>query len=275
MKPNLSKEKKEEIREFIEKELDKDEEPIFYALSGSHLYGFSSEKGGDIDIRGFHAVDSEEHLKLDSPREQVEVEKEWDSSFTQTKMDLVSYEMKKFGYLVFKTNFNVLEWIFGENIVWNRREEELEELREIVKSHLPADVPYHYRGMAKQNYKKFLNPDSGSYNPTAKKYLYVLRGLLGAKYIQRKHELEPDITKMADQLLEEEEIEVIDDLINEKRTSEKEKASEELIKRTDKLINNLFDEIDVESNKDDEKLTQEIDDWMLKTRKRQKSNNQN
>lgn len=269
MKPDLTEEKKKEIREFIREELDEDEEPIFYALSGSHLYGFPSEDGGDIDIRGFHAVDSQEHLKLDSPREQIEVEKDWDSSFEQEKMDLVSYELKKFGYLVFKTNFNVLEWIFGENIVWNRREEQLEELRDIVRSHLPADVPYHYRGMAKQNYGKYLDPDSGSYNPTAKKYLYVIRGLLGAKYIQEKHELEPDITEMADQLLEEEETKIVQDLIAEKRGNEKEKASEELIKKTDQLIKKLFDEIDVESNKNDQKLTQEIDEWMLKTRKAQ------
>lgn len=269
MKPDLTEEKKKEIREFIEKELAEDEEPIFYALSGSHLYGFPSEKGGDIDIRGFHAVDSDEHLKLDSPREQLEVEKSWDSSFEQEKMDLVSYELKKFGHLVFKTNFNVLEWIFGENIVWNRREEELEELRDIIRSHLPADVPYHYRGMAKQNYSKYLNPESGSYNPTAKKHLYVLRGLLGAKYIQKKHEIEPDITEMADMLLEEEEVKIIQDLIREKRGNEKEKASEELAERSDQLIKSLFNEIDVESDKNDRKLTQEIDEWMLKTRKTQ------
>ena len=268
MKPDLTEEKKKEIREFIEKELAEDEEPIFYAVSGSHLYGFPSENGGDIDIRGFHAVDPDEHLKLDSPREQLEVEKNWDSSFEQEKMDLVSYELKKFGYLVFKTNFNVLEWIFGENIVWNRREEELEELRDIIRSHLPADVPYHYRGMAKQNYGKFLDPESGSYNPTAKKHLYVLRGLLGAKYIQEKRELEPEITEMAKELLEEEEKKIVQDLIAGKRGNETEKASEELIKRADQLINRLFSEIEVESDKKDEKLTEEIDEWMLKTKKK-------
>lgn len=269
MSHELSEEKKREIRGFIEKELAEDEEPIFYALSGSHLYGFPSENGGDVDIRGFHAVYSEEYLKLNSPREQLEVEKNWDSSFEQEKIDLVSYELKKFGYLIFKTNFNVLEWIFGENIVWNRREEELEELRDIIRSHLPADIPYHYRGMAKQNYRKFLDPNSGSYNPTAKKFLYVTRGILGAKYIQENHELEPDITEMADQLLEEEEAKIIHDLIAEKRGNEKEKASRELIERADQLINRLFSEIEVEPNKDDEKLTQEIDEWMLKTRKAQ------
>ncbi|MFB6099864.1 MAG: DNA polymerase beta superfamily protein [Candidatus Nanohalobium sp.] len=266
MSSKLSERKKQEIREFTSEELAEDEEPLFYALSGSHLYGFPSEKGGDIDIRGFHAVNSEEHLKLDSPREQLEVEKEWDSSFTQSKMDLVSYELKKFGYLVFKTNFNVLEWIFGENIVWNQREEELEELQEIVESHLPADVPYHYRGMAEQNYDKFLNPDSGSYNLSAKKYLYVLRGLLGAKFIQENHELEPDITKMADQLLKKEEKEIIEELIEEKLEKETETASKELREEADKLINDLFDDVEVEADKDDEKLSQQIDDWMLKVR---------
>ena len=267
MSSKLTKEKKREIREFIEEELADNEEPIFYALSGSHLYGFPSEDGGDIDIRGFHAVSSKEHLKLDSPREQLEVEREWESSFKQSKMDLVSYELKKFGQLVFKTNFNVLEWIFGQNIVWNRREEDLEELREIVESHLPADVPYHYRGMAKQNYQKFLNPESGSYNPTAKKYLYVLRGLLGAKYIQKNHELEPDIPELADQLLEEDGKDIIRRLIEEKRNSENERASKELAEDADQLINRLFDEVEVKADKDDEKLTQQIDEWMLKLRK--------
>lgn len=266
MNSKISEKKKKEIREFIQDNLAADERPIFYALSGSHLYVFPSENGGDIDIRGFHAVDSEEHLKLNSPREQLEIEREWNSSFKQEKMDLVSYELKKFGQLVFKTNFNVLEWIFGQNIVWNRRGEELQELREIIRSHLPADVPYHYKGMAKQNYRKFLDPESGSYNPTAKKYLYVLRGMLGAKYIQENHELEPDITEMAEQVLEEKEVDIIHNLIKEKQSEESKEASKELAEKSDKLINRLFNEIEVEADKDDEKLTNQINKWMLKIR---------
>lgn len=266
MEKELSREKKKAIRQFIQEELSEDEEPIFYALSGSHLYGFPSEEGGDIDVRGFHAVESREHLKLNSPNEQIEIEENWNSSFSQDKMDLVSYELKKFGYLIFKTNFNVLEWIFGQNIIWNRKEEELEELRQILEKHLPADVPYHYHGMAKQNYGKYLDKDSGSYNPVAKKYLYVLRGLLGAKYIQKNETLEPDIRKMASSLLSEEEIDIIHELISEKLEEETSKADPKLAAEADELIQRLFDEIEVESDKDDEKLTEEIDEWMLNLR---------
>lgn len=266
MRHEISQEKKEEIREFIQEELNDEEEPVFYALSGSHLYGFPSEDGGDIDIRGFHLTDSNEHVKLKSPREQLEVERDWNSSFKQDKMDLVSYELKKFGHLVFKTNFNVLEWIFGDNIVWNMKDKEIEELREIINTHLPADVPYHYRGMAKQNYNKYLNPESSSYNPTAKKFLYVLRGLLGAKYIQENHRLEPDVSVMAEEILNEDEAKIIENLISEKRQEETENASKELREKADNLINNLFDKIDVDAQKDDERLTQEIDEWMLDIR---------
>jgi len=230
------------------------------------LYGFPSENGGDIDVRGFHTVGSKEYLKLDSPDEQIEIEQEWDSEFKQDKMDLVSYELKKFSYLVFKTNFNVLEWIFGQNIIWNRNEEELEELRKILEQHLPADVPYHYQGMAKQNYRKYLDKNSGSYNPTAKKYLYVLRGLLGAKYIEENETLEPNIRKMASSLLATEDVKIIDELIQEKLDEETSKTDPELAREADKLIQRLFDEIEVESDKDNEKLKEEINDWMLKLR---------
>ncbi len=266
MSSKVSEGKKKEIRDFVRKELEDDQEPLFYALSGSHLYGFPSKEGGDIDIRGFHMTDSEEFLKLGASEEQVEIEKEWESSFEQSKMDLVSYELKKFGHLVFKTNFNVLEWLSGDNIVWNRREEEIEELRQKLEEHLPADVPYHYKGMAKQNYNRFLVESSGSYKPTAKKYLYVLRGLLGAKYIQENETIEPDITKLADYLLSKEDAKIIDDLIQEKQ-KEKSEADPETASRADDLIQRLFDEVEAESSKDDEKLTEQINEWMLDVRR--------
>jgi len=61
----------EEIRDFIEQAVARkgtENQPRFYAITGSHIYGFDSADS-DIDVRGLHLVPAEEsvlHERVDT-----------------------------------------------------------------------------------------------------------------------------------------------------------------------------------------------------------------
>lgn len=193
---------KAELQTVIKKAVQKQYncEPKFYAVSGSHIYGFPSKEGSDIDLRGFHLADGHGYMTLDEPKEQIIINQSENPTqgFEHVEeVELVSYELKKFGSLLYKTNFNVLEFLFYGKTVMNGDPLEIDSLRNLFHEHLPANVPYHYRGMAKQNYHKYLNREKEAYAPTAKKFLYVIQGLLAAEYISTYAEIQPDITVVA------------------------------------------------------------------------------
>lgn len=166
-----------------------------------------------------------------------------------------------------KTNFNFLEAIFFGKIVMNKDPEAVQEIRSVLNENLPADIHYHYRGMAKQNYHTSLRPEKDTYDPSPKKYLYVLRGLLAAEYVQEHEQLEPDIKKLSGKLLESEKQDIIADLVAAKRERLK-KPSEELQEKAEDLIQGYLKKEEKEAEKDREKLRSQIDSWMMDLRKK-------
>jgi len=246
-------------------------EPKFYVIGGSHIYGFPSEKGGDTDVRGFHIAKKEDFLKLRLPKSQIIINQGGVTEGFEFMQDieLVSFELRNFGQLLHKMNFNVLEWLFSGIGVINGVPMEINALKEIVTEYLPFDVPRHYLGMARHNYYKFLYTRKESYTPTAKKYLYVLRGLLGAEYVSKEGRIEPDINKLAKHLLEEDGQKIVYQLIQKKKIDETKLANTRLIDKSEKLIAKLFNRMKLKTNRTrelDKKLEKDIDDWMMKLR---------
>lgn len=245
---------------------DGDARPAFYAVTGSHIYGFPSEAGGDVDVRGFHVADAEQYALLDEPEEQIVVNQDGltEGFEDYPEIDLVSYELKKFGSLLYQANFNVLEVVFDGIEVVNGVSLELAALRRLVEDRLPLDVPRTYFGMAKSNYDKHLNPNRESYEPTAKKYLYVLRGLLAAQYVQTERTIEADVRDLSAHVLGD--TDLVDDLIVVKREAESAEVGDELAARADETITRLFDEVNPPENVDKSEYREAIDDWMRKVR---------
>ena len=166
-----------ELKKFIK---GKVKNPIFYSLSGAHLYGFAS-KDSDFDIRGCHIDPTKEILSLQKPREVVEI--------TEGDNDFVSQELQKFIGLMLKPNGNVLEQLYSPiNIVTSK---EHRELKKLAKGCFCRRLYFHYNGMAMQNYRKFLDKGKN----TVKKYLYVLRSLMTGIYLLEKGKLEPNINE--------------------------------------------------------------------------------
>ena len=112
--------------------------PVFYAVTGSHMYGFPSEDS-DIDVRGFHVVDDAEYLKLESPQEQYTINQDGttDGLEAYADLDFVSYELKKFTSLLYAANFNALETVFEGIEVMNGAPLELQSLRTLVCEEFP------------------------------------------------------------------------------------------------------------------------------------------
>lgn len=258
--------------ETVERAIDRavrthdDCEPTFYAVTGSHIYGFPSEEGGDVDVRGFHLADGSRYALLDRPDEQFIVNQDGVTpGFEEfAHVDLMSYELRKFGRLVSEANFNVLEVVFCGTQILNGVPTEMAVLRSLVEDHLPLDVPTSYFGMAKNNYRNYLNPERDSYAPTAKMYLYVLRGLLAAQYVMDEATIEADVRVLADAVLGE--TDLVEDLVAVKRAAETELVSDDLAARANEQIDSLFDDVNPPERGEKTEFREAIDDWMLTVR---------
>lgn len=243
-----------------------DRAPAFYAVAGSHVYGFPSEASGDVDVRGFHVVDSGRYALLDRPDEQIVVNQDGvTAGFEEfAHLDLVSYELRKFGLLVAEANFNVLEVVCCGEPVVDGVPEAMRSLHSLVADHLPLDVPSSYVGMATHNYRKRLEPERDGYEPTAKRYLYVLRGLLAARYVAAETAIEADVRVLADAVLGE--TDLVDDLIAVKRSDGE--LSDELADRADERIATLLETADAPERVEKTAFRDDVDDWMRTVRER-------
>lgn len=257
------------IRTMIDKAVrttDENATPAFAAVTGSHIYGFPSESGGDVDVRGFHLVDGNRYLRLDGPQEQYIINQDGTTEGFEdyAEIDLVSYELKKFTSLVYSCNFNVLEVIFCGDEIINGVPLELRRLKQIITEELPSGVPQTYVGMAKSNYYKFLNPNKDTYRPTAKKFLYVLRGLIAAQHVTDERTIVADVHDLAE--WHGEYTALVEELIEIKHTGERETVDDALAERADTAIATLFGEVDPADDMDKTDFKTELNEWMLKVR---------
>lgn len=243
-----------------------DTRPVFYAVTGSHIYGFPTENDSDVDVRGFHLADWKRYALLDGPREQIIVNQDGITEGFEDypEIDLVSYELKKFTRLLYQANFNVLEVVFAGEEVINSVPLEMAELHQLIEERLPLDVARTYYGMAKSNYWKQLNPNRESYTPSAKTFLYVLRGLLAARYVQEERKIEANVRVLSEYVLGD--TDLVDDLIAVKVASETATVDDDLAARADEQITRLFTEVEPAETVDNSDYRNALNEWMLKVR---------
>jgi len=260
----------EELREFIQQAVAQQgtqNQPRFYAITGSHIYGFDSA-GSDIDVRGFHLVPAEEYAYLETPAEEVTVNMDGTTEGFETyaEVDLRSYELKKFGSLLVKANYNIIELVFEAPTVMNGIPLEMDALQNLIQEHLPLNVPHTYLGMARSNYYKHLDPEKAEgYSPVAKNFLYVYRGLLGAQYVVEYEDIEADIFELAEAVDGGDEG-LVDDLVSHKRTADDEFVPDDLEERARNAIQDQFNALDSFPDPDKTGYREAIDEWMRKVR---------
>lgn len=171
------------MRERILNELRKIEEKenvkIIMAIeSGSRAWGFASPDS-DYDVRFIYVRKEEDYLKLEDIRDVIE----WRCD---DLLDINGWDLKKALQLLHKSNPTVFEWC-ASPIVYMEREEFVW-LKEILPQYFSAKKGlFHYWHMASTNYREYLKDEV----VRVKKYFYVLRPLLAAKWILDKKVVPP------------------------------------------------------------------------------------
>lgn len=147
---------------------------ILYACeSGSRAWGFESHDS-DFDVRFIYVHRKDWYLKLDTERQRDVIEIPPNDLF-----DINGWDLKKALNLLAKSNPVLFEW-FSSPVVYKQDHTFIENISPLLADYFSSQKTfYHYRHMAKGNYREYLQGD----RVRLKKYLYVLRPLLAIEWI--------------------------------------------------------------------------------------------
>lgn len=160
----------EKIKEIEEKE---NVRVIMAIESGSRAWGFAS-LDSDYDVRFVYARQLEDYLRLEKFRDVIE----WQ---LDEVLDINGWDLRKALQLMYDSNPTIFEWcaspiVYKDSVYFDR-------LKEIRHSYFSCKKSlYHYWHMASNNYQIYLQEDMVK----IKKYFYVIRPLLAAKWIINK-----------------------------------------------------------------------------------------
>ncbi|MDO4755104.1 MAG: nucleotidyltransferase domain-containing protein [Parabacteroides sp.] len=193
---------REKLREIEEKENVR----IIMAIeSGSRAWGFASQDS-DYDVRFIYVRRTEDYLKLNEMRDVIE----WQ---LDDVLDINGWDIKKALRLVHKCNPTVFEWC-ASPIVY-KSTDEFKDLRKLLPKYFSVQKGFfHYWHMADSNYRDYLKGDM----VWAKKYLYVIRPLLAAKWIKERHSQPPMLfTELVEAVMDKELLPEINNLLELKK----------------------------------------------------------
>ena len=144
---------------------------VLYACeSGSRAWGFASPDS-DYDVRFIYVRPVKDYLRLEKTRDVIE----WE---LDDVYDINGWDIKKALELLHKSNPTLFEWN-GSPVVY-RTTPEWETVRTVINDCFMSKAGvYHYLSTARHNYKAYLT----SSEVKLKKYFYVLRPILAAKWI--------------------------------------------------------------------------------------------
>ena len=166
------------IRELHQIEMTENVRIIMAIESGSRAWGFESVDS-DYDVRFIYVRNEEDYLRLEGVRDVIE----WQ---LDEVLDINGWDLQKALRLLYKSNATVSEWC-ASPIVYMAREEFLE-LKDILPQYFsPKKAMFHYLSSASGNYRQWLKDDEVK----LKKYFYVLRPILAAKWIAKRKTAPP------------------------------------------------------------------------------------
>lgn len=176
----------DEIRTEILRRLAKAEEEhrvriLFAVESGSRAWGFASPNS-DYDVRFIYAREPSWYLAVDleERRDVIEYPIEDD-------IDLNGWDVRKALRLYWKSNPAFVEWIQSPITYLEKSGFRSGALNVLSTVYSPEKGIYHYRSMAKTNYRGYLQ----SSTVPLKKYFYVLRPLLAARWVAKTESAAP------------------------------------------------------------------------------------
>jgi len=238
-------------------------------ISGSHLFGFESPDS-DTDYRGCFQVVTNKFLTTRNVKDVLEYKTIKDGLSEDDihdkdiyDKDAVLDELGKEVGLLLAGNCNHFEHLFAKQLLTSP---EHMELQRIFNEQMNLNGIYlSYRGMAHQNYKKFIL--GGKH--TVKKYLYVLRGLMAGSWVLDNGTIEPNISVLAQEFDSLVTMELVD---LKKRGMEKDTVNKNLDKYN-KEVDLWFGYIDEKAKglpiiewKETEERRNMLDAWLHKIR---------
>lgn len=152
---------------------------LFWTVSGSHLYGFSSADS-DIDLRGCFLAPVRDLVGLRKPAETHEPK----GAFAGVETEAVSHELGKYLRLMCANNGYVLEQIFSPHVAFGA--EFLARLRPVAARCVTRNCYYHYRGFLKTQREQFEKQSP----KRAKTLLYAYRVALTGIHLLETGEVE-------------------------------------------------------------------------------------
>lgn len=152
---------------------------LFAVESGSRAWGFPSPDS-DYDVRFVYVHRRDHYLRIDGHTERDVIEQP-----IVDEIDLAGWDLPKALGLLRRSNPGMVEWLHSP-IVYRADEATLAQFRELlVRCFRPISGVHHYLSMARTNHRDWLGRDE----VRLKKYLYVIRPLLAARFIAS--ELQP------------------------------------------------------------------------------------
>jgi uncharacterized protein len=146
---------------------------LFAVESGSRAWGFASPDS-DYDVRFVFVHPIEHYLSIRERRDVIEAELPGD-------LDLAGWDLRKALGLLAKSNPSLHEWL-ASPIVYRRDEAFMGEFVPLAQAWLSeAALLKHYLSMARTNWNAYLQGETVS----RKKYLYVFRPVLAARWIEK------------------------------------------------------------------------------------------
>ena len=152
---------------------------LFACESGSRGWGFASPDS-DYDVRFIYVHRLPWYLTVAPGRDVIELPISGD-------LDVNGWDLRKALGLLRESNPTLLEWL-GSPIVYREEAEAMARLRVLAAQVFSnAKGWHHYASMARKNFREHLQADEVRY----KKYLYVLRPLLAARWIRDQNSVPP------------------------------------------------------------------------------------
>lgn len=200
------------IRSEIERHLsaleaEQDVRVLYACESGSRGWGFASPDS-DYDVRFLYVHPLAWYLRVSPQRDVIELP-------ISGALDINGWELRKALGLLKKGNATLIEWL-DSPIVYRAHAGFLEAIRLAARcTHRPERSFHHYVHMARGNYRSYLLGE----RVRLKKYLYVLRPLLAARWIEQNRGVAPmQFQELVDALVTEPALrDAIADLLARKR----------------------------------------------------------
>lgn len=154
---------------------------LFAIESGSRAWGFASPNS-DFDVRFIYMRDPHwyQAVDLEERRDVIEYP-------IVDDIDLNGWDVRKALRLYWKSNPAFVEWIQSPITYLEQSSFRAEALSVLPSVYTPEKGIYHYRSMAKTNYRGYLREPM----VRLKKYFYVLRPLLAARWVAQTGEAAP------------------------------------------------------------------------------------